>query len=209
MNMKRTFVTIAGVTALISVIGLLPAYAESTSSPSLADKTQQMQASVHDAWLKGKLEATLLFNEHLNSFAIETDVKNGVASLNGAVASDIDRDLAGEIAKSIEGVNQVENNLTVDRSKAHSGYESAENEEHRSFQRTVRDATLTAKVKTKLLLNENTSGLAINVDTDNGAVTLSGKVDSEEEKELAVRIAQNTEGARSVSDRLTIRTRNS
>ncbi|MEX2480875.1 MAG: BON domain-containing protein [Gammaproteobacteria bacterium] len=54
------------------------------------------------------------------------------------------------------------------------------------------------------LLWNYSSGLAINVDTDNGVVSLSGTVDSDDEKELAARIAENTEGAKSVVNQLTV-----
>ncbi len=205
MNMKTNKLGVLSIIVLFIAIGLSPVYAESSGDSSLHQKAEKIQASVHDAWLKGKLEATLLFNEHLDSFAIETEVRDSVAYLSGVVDSDIDRDLAGEIAKSIEGINKVENGLTVDKVKAHSRYEAAENEEHRSFQRTVKDATLTAKVKSKLLVNENTGGLAIDVDSKNGIVTLSGKVGSDEEKDLAVQIAKNTGGVMSVSDQLTVK----
>ncbi len=205
MNMKNTLVSIMGLTAMIAAFSLPTVYAESTANEtSIHQKAENIEASVHDAWLKGKLEATLLFNEDLNSFAIETEVRNGVATLSGVVESDIDRDLAGEIARSVEGVTEVDNRLMVDQSKAHERYASAENEEHRGFQQAVKDATLTAKVKTKLLVNENTGGLAIDVDSNNGAVTLTGVVDSEEEKQLAAQIAKNTGGVKAVSDRLTV-----
>jgi osmotically-inducible protein OsmY len=46
--------------------------------------------------------------------------------------------------------------------------------------------------------------MAIDVDSRDGVVTLSGKVDSEQEKELATQIAANTNGTVSVNDRLTV-----
>jgi osmotically-inducible protein OsmY len=63
---------------------------------------------------------------------------------------------------------------------------------------------LTARIKSQLLVNGNTAGLDINVDSNDGVVTLSGEVDSEQEKELAVRIAENTSGSKSVHDRLLV-----
>ena len=46
--------------------------------------------------------------------------------------------------------------------------------------------------------------MAIDVDSDEGVVTLSGDVNSEQEKDLAEKIAANTEGTRSVNNNLTI-----
>jgi osmotically-inducible protein OsmY len=171
---------------------------------AVEQRADSAQGAIKDAWLDGKLESALLFNEHLNSFDIDTDVQNGVAYLRGAVESDIDRDLAGEIAESIKGVTDVENELEVDESKAAMASTNEESIERDSFRQSVVNATLTARVKTELLLNSNTSGLAINVDSKDGVVTLSGEVESEQERELAERIAGNADGALAVLNRLTV-----
>ncbi|HUH00324.1 MAG TPA: BON domain-containing protein [Gammaproteobacteria bacterium] len=66
------------------------------------------------------------------------------------------------------------------------------------------DAALTAKVKSRLLASENTSGLKIDVDANDDTVTLSGEVESDTERELAVMIAANTAGVEDVRDNLSI-----
>jgi osmotically-inducible protein OsmY len=65
-------------------------------------------------------------------------------------------------------------------------------------------ASLTTRIKSKLLLNNNTSGLDINVDAKNGLVTLTGDVSSAQEGQLALEIARNTDGARSVMNNLRV-----
>jgi osmotically-inducible protein OsmY len=168
-------------------------------------QAKESQSAINDAWLHGKLESALLFNEHLDSFAIDTDVKNSTAYLRGAVESDIDRDLAGEIAKSIKGVSAVENELVVDKKKAAMSRDSDAAKERQGFKQSVSNATLTARIKTQLLMNGNTGGMAIDVDSDQGSVTLSGEVKSDEEKDLAMKLAENTSGATSVTDRLVVK----
>ena len=170
-------------------------------------RIQINQQALRDAWLQGKIETALLFSEFLNPFDIDTDVENGVVVLRGAVESDIDRDLAGEIAKSIDGVSDVKNELVIDKAKALEARASDDSNAAKSFRQKVSNATLTARIKTQLLLNGNTSGMQIDVDSRDGIVTLSGEVDSAKEKELATRIAENTEGAVSVVDRLTVSVR--
>jgi osmotically-inducible protein OsmY len=185
-------------------LGVPAVFAAESAEPSMEQRTEQFQATTKDAWLDGKLEASLLFNQYLNSFDIDTDVKNGVAYLSGAVESDIDKDLAGEIAKSIKGINDVQNDLVVDKAKALQGSDNAEAMEREDFKSSVLNATLTARVKSQLLLNGNTSGLAIDVDSSDGVVTLSGEVSSGQEKALAIQIAKNTDGAKSVIDHLKV-----
>jgi hyperosmotically inducible protein len=192
--------TLAGTSA-----ALPPAQAGEADSKERTAYEQQSENPVKDAWLDGKLETALLFNEHLNSFNIDTDVKNGVAWLNGAVATKIDRDLAGEIAESVSGIREVKNELSIDSSKASEAGGDEESKDRAGFKQAVSDATLTARIKSELIVNTSTSGLAIDVDTKNGAVTLSGEVESEQEKTLVTQIAKNASGTRSVNNRLKVR----
>jgi hyperosmotically inducible periplasmic protein len=155
-----------------------------------------------DGWITGKLEATYALNRHLNAFDINTETTNGVVHLTGAVESDIDRDLAGELAKGINGVVSVDNDLTIkpDARKAVS-----ETSEHRKFSVFVDDATTTAMVKSKLLANPNTKGLQIDVDTRGDVVTLNGEVSSNEEKQLAEELARNTGDVKQVRNQLVVK----
>lgn len=178
-------------------------YAGDTDKQTMEQRAEHTKSAIKDAWLDGKLESALLFNEHLNSFAIDTEVKGSVAYLNGAVESDIDRDLAGEIAESIKGVTKVENRLTIDKDKVAKA-DQRDTNARKSFKQSVANATLTARIKTELLVNTNTGGLSINVDSKDGEVTLSGQVDSDQERELAEQIAKNTTGTQSVDNNLTV-----
>jgi hyperosmotically inducible protein len=60
--------------------------------------------------------------------------------------------------------------------------------------RNVADSAITAKVKSKLVMDTETSALRINVDTSGSVVTLSGVAPSLAEKTQAEQIAKNTEG---------------
>jgi len=66
----------------------------------------------------------------------------------------------------------------------------------------VTDAAITSAVKTKLLGDPDVKGLNIDVDTKNGVVTLSGKVNTAAERAEAVRLARNTKGVKRVTDKL-------
>jgi osmotically-inducible protein OsmY len=67
------------------------------------------------------------------------------------------------------------------------------------------DASTTAAVKTKLLGDTKVGGLKIDVDTKDNVVTLTGTVNSAEEKAEAIRLAKTTTGVKRVIDKLTIR----
>ena len=68
----------------------------------------------------------------------------------------------------------------------------------------VSNAALTTKVKTKFLADDRVSGLKIDIDSNNGVVTLTGTVRSAAEKNAAVALAKDTEGVKSVIDRLKV-----
>jgi hyperosmotically inducible protein len=157
-----------------------------------------------DGWITGKLEATYALNRHLNAFDINTETTNGVVHLTGNVETDIDRDLAGELAKGIEGVVSVDNDLTLKPDSRHEAHAATEGTT-RPFGVFVDDATTTAMVKSKLLANSNTNGLKIEVDTRGDVVTLRGEVASTEEKQLAEELARNTGDVKQVRNQLVVK----
>ena len=70
---------------------------------------------------------------------------------------------------------------------------------------TVTGGALTAKIKSKMALDDHVKARAINVDTSDGVATLSGEVASADERKRAVQLARDTEGITRVVDKLEIR----
>jgi hypothetical protein len=68
----------------------------------------------------------------------------------------------------------------------------------RSIGEVIDDSLITAKIKTSLAADPQVSALAIDVDTANGVVTLTGAVKSEEARQRAIQLAQGTEGVKRV-----------
>jgi osmotically-inducible protein OsmY len=69
---------------------------------------------------------------------------------------------------------------------------------------TIDDTTITTRVKTAMLNDPAVGGLSIDVDTFKGAVTLSGRVKSETEKQKAVSLARMIDGVIEVKDALQV-----
>jgi len=175
------------------------------AAQALGSPASSFEGTARDAWLTGKIEAVYTLNPYLNPFEIDTDVENGVVHLTGTVETDIDRDLAGELAKGIEGVDEVVNDLKVDAQSTRDASKSAKKSgNQRDFGTWVDDATTTAAVKSKLIGNPNTKGLKIDVDTKNDVVTLTGRVKSDEERSLAEEIARNTGDVEDVRNNLVV-----
>jgi osmotically-inducible protein OsmY len=166
---------------------------------SAGANAQEKKDTGSDIWLEAQLVTSYTLNEHLNPFTLDVNVQDGVAELSGTVDSEIERDLAVEIARSVKGIKEVRENLTIEPEAA-----MKEKKEKNAFVKGVEDATLTAKVKYRLILNKNIASYDINVDTDEKVVTLTGKVDSELKRDLAVKLAENTSGVEKVMDNLTV-----
>ncbi|HAT1582114.1 TPA: molecular chaperone OsmY [Raoultella ornithinolytica] len=66
------------------------------------------------------------------------------------------------------------------------------------------DSTITARVKAALIDDKNIRSSDISVKTENKVVTLSGSVDSAEQKDLAVNAAKTVKGVTTVNDQLNV-----
>lgn len=182
--------TLALAIATTGLIGLSPfaAYAaEGDTSRELSEARQE-----------GSIWTAIALNRHLNPFPIDVDVENGSAKLTGTVETAVERDLAEQIALGIDGVTKVDNQLTLDPAFAPKASTQP------SLAQRFDDATLAATVKSKLLWNSNTEGLDIKVNAVNGTVSLTGSAQSAEAKELAGRLAANTDGVREVNNQLSV-----
>jgi hyperosmotically inducible periplasmic protein len=69
----------------------------------------------------------------------------------------------------------------------------------------VDDATITAQVNASLAADKDLSAIRIDVDTQNGVVTLSGPAPSATARERASEIARGVKGVNSVNNQLTIK----
>jgi hyperosmotically inducible periplasmic protein len=88
-------------------------------------------------------------------------------------------------------------------SKLPDASERAENRERASG--FASSAALTTKVKTALASDVGMRTMTnIDVDSDNGVVTLKGKVDTAEAKKKAEEIAKKVDGVKSVKNQLTV-----
>lgn len=154
---------------------------------------------VGEARQEGSIWTALALNRHLNPFDIGVDVETGKAILTGKVETQVEKDLAEQIALSIEGVREVDNQLQID-----AAVKPRESGKKLDFAQRFDDASLTATVKSKLLWNASTEALDIAVKTEQGVVTLSGQAGSAPAKELAGQLAQNSNGVLRVNNLLSI-----
>jgi hyperosmotically inducible protein len=67
----------------------------------------------NDGWLWTKTRAVLATTDDLRDSTINVDVDNAVVTLSGTVATQAQKTRAAQVAKGVEGVKSVKNNLVV------------------------------------------------------------------------------------------------
>jgi osmotically-inducible protein OsmY len=75
------------------------------------------------------------------------------------------------------------------------------------LEQAVDAGSVTAKIKSKMALDDMVKARTINVDTTGSVVTLTGTVGSNQERERAVRLARETVGVTNVVDKLQVKQR--
>ena len=194
---------------------------------SAAGLAFSVACSQTDAGITTAVKSKLASDDTVKASDINVDTHNHVVTLNGTVASAREKEHALAIARDTNGVNKVIDDLTVgpvatsgkydaDRDADHDRDYSAEagqtahdakvKSEHAAEKTgdALSDAAITSEVKTKFLAEPGVSGLNINVDTNNGVVTLSGTVKSKVESQKAMTIARNSKGVKRVVNNLKI-----
>jgi osmotically-inducible protein OsmY len=68
--------------------------------------------------------------------------------------------------------------------------------------RTLDEGSLTAKIKAKMVLDDLVKARNINVTTEGTTVTLTGQINSPQERDRALALARETEGVTRVIDKL-------
>jgi hyperosmotically inducible protein len=84
---------------------------------SFAEEARKLGRTIgsgaNDGWLWTKTRGLLVTADDLRDSTINVDVDNAVVTLSGTVASRAQKTRAEQIAKGVEGVTSVKNNLTV------------------------------------------------------------------------------------------------
>lgn len=147
-----------------------------------------LQPSETDRKIETSIKNSYNFKTYLKSDDIQVKSTEGVVTLTGSVSKDYHKSLAQETAAELPGVKQVDNQIAL------IGEQPAERS----------DGWVTMKVMAALLFHKNVTATGTEVHTENGVVTLAGKVDSEAQKELTAEYAKDVEGVKDVRNELTV-----
>lgn len=153
-----------------------------------------------EARQEAQIQTTYDLSPYLRAINLKVSVQGDKATLSGKLNESAGKELAEQIALSVNGIKSVDNQIVVDPEYTSSMQASAD----RNYSEIVEDATITAAVKSKLLWSRHADGLSTSVDTNRGKVTLTGTADNAEAKAFAGQLASNTNGVKSVDNRLEI-----
>ena len=154
---------------------------------------------IDDASITAEVKSKLLWSKHVDGLETNVDTNLGKVTLRGTAKTAEIKDLAGRLAANTRGVRSVDNQLVVKGAKA-TVADTAKGPAQDAGN-DIADGWITTKVKSTLLYSSNVDGSDIDVSTKDGIVTLSGKVGSGAERALAIELADNVRGVKSVTSK--------
>lgn len=184
-----------------------------TNLVQVVPDTRKPAMDVRDEDVKKRVEAALDRDADLHSSHITVQsVNNGVVLLAGKATSLSDHLRAVQTARRIDGVRRVASEVESPGrlTERELRGDTASTEPVRSdgarggLKQDLSDSWITTATKLRLLADDATPALSINVDTDEGIVTLFGVVPTQEAKKAAEAQASRVSGVRSVVNSLQV-----
>jgi hyperosmotically inducible protein len=185
----RRALTAIGVAASLGVCLVAGAAADDTTPTAHSDSAG---AAIGDAAITTKVKAKYLDDDRLKGSHIKVVTTNGVVTLTGSALSADSKSAAEELAKDVNGVKSVDDELTTPAS-AGSAHKAMANTE-----RVGSDSWITTKVKSEIMADSVSKGFKVSVKTVNGVVMLSGVLPNDDAVAHVKDIAEKVEGVKSV-----------
>jgi osmotically-inducible protein OsmY len=152
-----------------------------------------------DEALRARVDRSIALHHALHPFDIAVEVDDQVARLSGSVDNPVERELAGRLAGSVDGVREVDNRLILEPDRArwlgqHSAMVSAAGD----------DRSLALAVRSQLRWHRTTRALPVRVDSIDGQVRLRGTAPTLRERDAAGRVAARIDGVQAVDNRIEV-----
>ena len=155
------------------------------SKAVLIDKEERsFNNYLEDTIILAQLKNGYFSNNEKIFFNVSVEVLEGRILLTGSVEQIDERIEATKLAWSIEGVNEVINEIQISNDEGILDYAD--------------DLIMKTKIKAKLLINNNILNLNYSVEVVNGIVYIIGIAQNQEELNLVINISKNTFGIKNV-----------
>lgn len=147
---------------------------------------------IDDTVIATKIKTALIADPLTEAHDIDVAMFKGRVQLNGFVESDAQRQKAGQIARGVNGVMAVDNNLKLKGAERTTG-------------EVIDDAAIKVKVKAALAKDERAEAHQIEVISHDGVVLLGGFVNTAAAKAAAGAITKTVEGVLRVDNQIAVR----
>jgi hyperosmotically inducible protein len=205
--MKGRLVVFVGLLSLLALPAPASADAFETGKQEGAVRQAEKGArsaaeAISDGWITMKVHAQFLDEDPLEDSDIDVDTNSGIVTLSGTVVTEAGRKRAVEIAKATDGVKNVVDNLRIGREEGATG--TAGRESDRPTGKVVSDGWIKSKIYSQFLAEDPLDESNIDIDVDEGTVTLEGTVQTTAARSRAEAIARKTDGVRNVKNELKV-----
>ena len=190
--MRDHYMTAALLAAVLCAAPLSASAADSKvdqATEKVKETAQAVKGAVSDSWLTSKTKIALFADERVKGREVRVETVSGQVFLRGKVDSDEAKTAAEEIAKGVDGVKSVKNDLQVVPPAARKAV-------------TADDKQITKAVTATLARDPQLK--KIDVRTDAGVVVLSGEVQSMAQSAKASDLAHRVDGVKSVKNELRV-----
>ena len=154
-----------------------------TNATANANRAEGVARS--DDWIKLKTRLALVAHSPTNGYETDVEVRGGAVTLTGKVDTDEAKAEAEQVARKIEGVRGVNNQIQVVPEAKRKEVDARDDKIKDEIQKLVdKDARL--------------QNLSLAIDSNNGVVTLDGSVDTNEQLWTAVAAIRKIAGVKSI-----------
>lgn len=190
MHKSKQTMMVALVAGLMAVAPLTAGAQDKTDKAVDKTKsvTQDAKVAVTDSWVTSKTKIALFADDRVKGSEVKVETKDGVVHLRGKVDSAEAKAAADSIAKGIDGVKSVKNDLQVVSPGARKAVDA-------------KDADIAKAVETRVKRESDLK--KVDVRADSGVVTLTGEVPTITASAKASEMARGVNGVRSVKNELT------
>jgi hyperosmotically inducible protein len=192
----RHNIVVTGFTIAALVVAGGPAHAQGTMTDKAKTMTQEAKTGMSDSWLTSKTKIALFSDDRVKGRQVHVESKGGVVYLRGKVDSSEAKAAATEVAKGIEGVKDVKNELQIVAPAARAAVDADDKQIYKNVEHRFKQDPMLKNAK-------------IDAKVEAGVVILTGEVKNIDTSARASEIARNVSGVRYVKNDLTFASRSS
>ncbi len=160
--------------------------------PATAVDVSKEKTPTNDTWLTAKTKIALAADGRVKGRQIDVETTQGVVLLRGKVDSEAAKQASADIAKMLDGVKSVKNDLEVVAPAAREAMED-------------KDDAITTHVKEQIAKDAHLKNADIAIQTNAGVVSLAGEVRDLMTSANASWTAWQVAGVKSVKNDLTVK----